>query len=102
VDGGDTYATSKLAELLADRGAIENLTARADAGDTYAATQLAKLLGNRGDLDTLTTRADAVTRTLPGSSPGCSPTAAISATPAVGRLERRAMRHTVRNRSIPN
>ena len=49
----------RLADLLAGRGDLDELRARADAGDGYAAMQLAGLLANRGDLDQLRARADA-------------------------------------------
>ena len=41
----------RLAELLAERGDLDELRARADAGDRYAARRLADLLAERGDLD---------------------------------------------------
>ena len=41
----------RLAELLAGRGDLDELRARADAGDRYAAERLADLLADRGDLD---------------------------------------------------
>ena len=41
----------QLAELLAGRGDLDGLRARADAGDRYAARRLADLLAERGDLD---------------------------------------------------
>ena len=50
-DAGDGYAALQLAELLAERGDLDELRARADAGDRYAAWQLAELLAKRGDLD---------------------------------------------------
>ena len=54
-DAGDRDAAERLAELLAERGdldeAIQILRARADAGDENAAEQLAGLLAGRGDLD---------------------------------------------------
>ena len=37
--------------MLAERGDLEELRARADAGDVYAAGELAELLARRGDLD---------------------------------------------------
>jgi len=40
-----------LADVLAQRGDLEELRTRADAGDTYAAARLADLLAGRGDLD---------------------------------------------------
>ena len=48
-----------LAELLADRGDLAGLRARADAGDRDAAERLAGLLAARGDLAGLRARADA-------------------------------------------
>ena len=50
-DAGDGYAARRLAELLAERGDLDGLRARADAGDRDAAEQLAGLLAERGDLD---------------------------------------------------
>ena len=58
-DAGDEPAAEQLAEQLARRGDLEELRARADAGDGYAAWQLADLLADRGDLDELRARADA-------------------------------------------
>ena len=49
----------KLADLLRERGDLDELRARADAGDLSAATGLAGLLEERGDLDELRARADA-------------------------------------------
>ena len=49
----------RLAELLAERGDLDGLRARADAGDRAAAVRLAGLLAERGDLDGLRARADA-------------------------------------------
>jgi hypothetical protein len=48
----------RLADLLADRGDLEGLRARADAGDGIAAFRLVKLLAERGDLEGLRARAD--------------------------------------------
>ncbi len=56
---GDGYAAGRLADLLAERGDLDGLRARADAGDGYAAGRLADLLAGRGDLDGLRARADA-------------------------------------------
>ena len=56
-DAGDRHASARLAELLAGRD-LDGLRARADAGDRYAAGQLASLLPGR-DLDGLRARADA-------------------------------------------
>ena len=50
-DAGDAFAAGRLAPLLADRGEVDELRARANAGDWYAAWELARLLGERGDLD---------------------------------------------------
>jgi hypothetical protein len=56
---GDSHAAQYLAGLLADRGDLDGLRARADAGDEYAAERLVRLLAERGDLDGLRGRADA-------------------------------------------
>ena len=58
-DAGDGFAASQLAELLAQRGDLDGLRARADDGDRDAARRLADLLAERGDLDGLRARADA-------------------------------------------
>jgi hypothetical protein len=58
-DAGDGEAARSLAELLAQRGDLDALRARADAGDGNAARSLADLLAQRGDLDALRARADA-------------------------------------------
>ena len=62
-DAGDRAAAVRLAELLADRGdldeAVQMLRAPADAGDRHATGILAGLLVGRGDLDELRARADA-------------------------------------------
>ena len=58
-DADDVSAAMQLAELLAERGDLDELRTRADAGDGPAARQLAELLAERGDLDELRTRADA-------------------------------------------
>ena len=50
-DAGDEYAARRLADLLAERGDLDGLRARADAGDGRAARRLAELLAERGDLD---------------------------------------------------
>ena len=50
-DAGDRAAARRLAELLAERGDLDELRARADAGDGDAAVRLAELLAERGDLD---------------------------------------------------
>ena len=70
-DAGDEAAASRLAELLAERGDLDELRARADAGDGHAARQLAELLAERGDLDGLRARADAGDGSPPGSWPSC-------------------------------
>jgi hypothetical protein len=49
-DFGDAYAARQLADLLARRGDLDGLRARADH-DGEAARQLAELLEERGDLD---------------------------------------------------
>ena len=58
-DAGDGHATSQLADLLAQRGDMEELRARANAGDRHAALRLAELLTQRGDMEELRARADA-------------------------------------------
>jgi TIR domain len=58
-DAGDESAAVQLADLLAERGDLDGLRARADSGDGYAAVQLADLLAEPGDLDRLRARADA-------------------------------------------
>ena len=58
-DAGDGAAARRLADLLAERGDLDQLRARADAGDGAAARRLADLLAERGDLDQLRARADA-------------------------------------------
>ena len=66
-DAGDGHAAERLAErlagLLAGRGDLDELRARADAGNWAAASRLARLLADRGDLDEavqiLRARADA-------------------------------------------
>ncbi|HEY7262460.1 MAG TPA: TIR domain-containing protein [Trebonia sp.] len=51
-DAGDQHAAWQLADLLADRGDIDELRARADTGDREAASRLVKLQQERGeDLD---------------------------------------------------
>ena len=50
-DAGDGDAARRLAGLLAERGDLDGLRARADAGDGDAARRLAELLAERGDLD---------------------------------------------------
>ena len=66
-------AARRLAELLAERGDLDGLRARADAGDGYAALRLAELLAERGDLDGLRARADAGDELPPGGWPSCWP-----------------------------
>jgi hypothetical protein len=65
-DTGDRDAAWQLADLLAARGDLDELRARADAGDEDAAG----VLPDRGDLDELRARADAgepyAGRRLPG------------------------------------
>ena len=58
-DAGDSSATSRLAGILADRGELDELRARADAGNQAAASRLAGILASRGDLDELRGRTDA-------------------------------------------
>ena len=48
-----------MTRLLAERGELEELRARADVGDWAAAVRLAKLLAEREDLGGLRARADA-------------------------------------------
>ena len=57
-DAGDRSAASALVDLLAERGDLDELGARADAGQLIAAWRLAGLLAERGDLDGLRVRAD--------------------------------------------
>jgi len=54
-DAGDWHAAWRLADLLAERGDLDELRARADAGDEPAAERLVE----RGDLDELRARAGA-------------------------------------------
>ena len=49
-DAGDRAAAGRLAELLAERGDLDQLRAQADAGDVEAVYRLAELLERRGDL----------------------------------------------------
>ena len=58
-NAGDKYAARRLTDLLADRGDLDELRARADTGDKYAARRLTDLLADRGDLDELRARANA-------------------------------------------
>ena len=62
-DLGDGPAAGRLADLLAERGDLDELRARADAGDRPAEVRLARLLAKRGDLEEavqiLRARADA-------------------------------------------
>ena len=64
-DAGDE-CRRRLAELLAGRGDLDELRARADVGDEDAAWRLAELLAERGDLDELRARADAGDRHAAG------------------------------------
>ena len=71
-DAGDADAAEELAELLADRGDLDEAArARADGGDGAAAIWLADLLAERGDLDgaikVLRARPTLATGTPPGS-----------------------------------
>jgi len=50
-------AAAMLANLLAQRGDLDELRARTEAGDQYAARRLADVLAQRGDLDELRDRA---------------------------------------------
>ena len=50
-DAGDRFAAQRLPWLLARRGDIDELRARADTGDPDAARRLAEVLAERGDLD---------------------------------------------------
>ena len=50
-DAGDRFAALRLADLLAEQNDLDELRARADAGDGTAALRLADLLVARGDLD---------------------------------------------------
>ena len=83
-------AARRLAELLAERGDLDELRARADAGDGDAAGRLAGLLAERGDLDELRARADAGDEAAAGGWPTCWPSAATwtscapGPTPATG------------------
>ena len=58
-DAGNGYAAVRLVRLLAGRGDLDGLRARARARDGYAAVLLAGLLRERGDLDGLRARARA-------------------------------------------
>ena len=57
-DAGDEAAASPLAKLLARRGDLDELQARADARDWFAAEQLAELLAKSRDLNGLQARVD--------------------------------------------
>ena len=50
-DAGEGHAALRLADLLAERGDLAGLQARADGNDGAAASRLADLLAERGDLD---------------------------------------------------
>jgi hypothetical protein len=67
-DTGDAYDGGRLAdltaELLAERGDLDELRGRADT-DGETALRLARLLEERGDLDGLRARACPVTKDLP-------------------------------------
>ena len=69
-DAGNQSAAGRLADLLAQRGDLDEaeriLRARADAGDDYAAWRLGDLLAPPGDLDGLRARADAGDRYAAG------------------------------------
>ena len=76
-DAGDGDAAGRLAELLAERGDLDGLRARADAGDGAAARRLADLLAERGDLDEAARPGRRRRRGLPpGGWPSCWPSAA--------------------------
>ena len=55
---GDGHTARELADLLAGRGDLDELRARADAGGEAAARELVWVLARRGDLDELRARAD--------------------------------------------
>jgi hypothetical protein len=57
--GGDRYAATALAALLADRGDMEGLRRLADAGSKYAARRIAELLAERSDVEALRQEAEA-------------------------------------------
>jgi len=58
-DAGDEDAASELDGLLAQRGDLDGLRARADAGDEAAASEVVGLLAEASDLDGLRACADA-------------------------------------------
>jgi hypothetical protein len=47
-DAGDLPAAWRLAELLAERGDIDELRARVNAGDQFAGPELVKMLAKHG------------------------------------------------------
>ena len=55
-DGGDWRAAMRLAGLLAERGDLKGLRARAEAGEWVAAARLTELLVQRGDVEGLRTQ----------------------------------------------
>ena len=57
-DAGDQFAASRLADLHAESGNLDELRVRADVGDRFAASRLAGLLAESGNLDELRVRAD--------------------------------------------
>jgi predicted negative regulator of RcsB-dependent stress response len=57
--GSDDFAAEQLADLLAERGCIDELRQRATAGDADADRRLAALLAKQGDLNELHERATA-------------------------------------------
>ena len=68
----DVYAwraAAELAQLLAERGDLDELRARADAGNWQAAQQLAELRAERSGLDELRARADAAFTANAGNWP---------------------------------
>ena len=58
-DDGDRHAADRLVDLLAKRGDVDGLGARAESGDRHAAGRLVDLLAEHGDVDGLRARADA-------------------------------------------
>ena len=76
-DTGDDHAATRLADLLAKHGDLDELQARADTGDEHAAWQLADLLAKHGDLDELEPCADTGDRfPTPCGWPTCWPSTA--------------------------
>jgi hypothetical protein len=79
-DAGDHHAADRLAELLAERGDVDGLRARAATEEALqyrtAAGRLARLLYERGDLDGLRARPTPVTGLPSVGWPSCWPSAA--------------------------